>query len=198
MAPFCKGVPGDGIAGQVATIRFIAADGQVFADREALQRGKRQARIEMRMQDADLPRPRRLAAQGGRKAVNCENGAIIASISQGSAGLMIGRIKAGDALMPLGVGQVMIGRDHGTIIKAHDQGRVVQPPVRVDDKTRKIRRDHRAVKQMAKSLRHAERARIKGDVTLHLGFGQAEAAAIHPVRHMIGGVIAGDQPSSRT
>ena len=194
-----EGVAVDGVAGQVAAVGLVVADREIALGAQARDQRQGKAAVEVAVQDADLPGPRRAPGELRRKGVHRDDHGIGAAPGKGGIGGVIGPVQPVEPFFAHRRVRVAVAGDDRAVIEAHEERRVVLAPVRVDHQPREPARDDGAVERRSQRLGDAERADVVGDVARHLGPWQAErrpGGRRDPVRHDVGGVIAGDQPAS--
>ncbi len=188
----------DRVAGKRSVIGLVVADlvgGQVrLGDQRLDQRlGKPPVAVP---QDPDLPRSRRPAHDGGER-MDRDDGRRLAGrehrIDRRRDLLPVRRPEArapASDLRRIGAG---VSRHDRAVGKAHDESRIVQAPIGVDDQARKGRQHGRRAELGRERAGHVRGADVVGDVPLERLARQSERPVTR--RNGVGGVIADDQSS---
>ncbi len=189
-----EGVPVNGIAGQIARIRLVGADAQVRFLAQAVQQGLGQALI-IGKQQADVSGPWSAAVEARGEAVDRDDHGVVAPRGKARVGSVVGAIIGVEAAGEFDFVSVAIAGDDGAVVKTHQQGRVILAAVQINHQPGKPRQDGGGIEVLCQMPRYAGSADVMGDVTAHISRRQAKIAAVHVFRHMVGGVITGNQPS---
>ena len=186
----------DRVAGKRAVIGLVVADlagGKIRLGGQRLDQRLWEPAVAV-PQDPDLPRTRRAAHDGGER-MDRDDGRRLAGrehrIDRRRDLLPVRRPEARAAAGDLPCIGVGVARHDRAVGKAHDQRRIVQAPIRVDDQARKGRQHGWRAKFGRERAGHVGGADVIGDVPFERLARQSE----RPVagRNGVGGVIANDE-----
>ena len=185
------------IALELAGIRNIVANLDVRDGAQAFEQSERQSRV-LVPQHADRPRARH-ALPGLGEAVHRDKHRRFAGGDRRIDGLLDRRVVrpviARDAGFDLSRRQIHIARHHQPVGDLHDERRVVEPAIGVNQEAGETGKDGRRAERPCQMLGHLRGAQVVGDVPVKvLGPKPKRAVAL---RDSVLGVVAEDEKAGR-
>ena len=185
------------IALELARIRNIVANFDVGDGAQAFEQSERQSRV-LVPQHPDRPRARH-ALPGLGEAVHRDKHRRLAGGDRRIDGLLdrrvVGPVIARDAGFDLRRRQIHIAWHDQPVGDLHDQGRVVEPTIGVNQEAREARENGRRAERPSQMLGHLRGAQVVGDVAMKVLGPKPERAVAW--RDGVLGVVAEDEKAGR-
>ena len=172
------GVPIDGVVGRVPSgIRQIVPYAQIGHAAQCIEHGRRHACVGI-PENPDMPWTAR-TAHLGRETVDRYERRNDAGLREPHKpaldSIMVGDVKRADPLRARSRVDADVSGDRLTIAFGEDQGRVVEPPIAIDDQTRIAGEQCGRIEAHSKAAREIAGADIRGDVARERRRRQAQA-----------------------
>ena len=181
------------VAGELAVVRLVLADDDAVVGAQRFEQGNGEAIVAI-PQDRCVPRSRHVLPAVGEavdRQQHRRHAGGDATLDQAIDAQVIGFVVLPHAPLALGAVEMTVARHHRAVGDAHDERRIVEAAIGIDQQTREARENRGRVQHLGDAPRHCRGADIVGDMALELVGRQPECSVL--ARNCVNGVIAHQQ-----